>query len=378
MRGKKKKPQNNNIKNGSESPKSKNDICKGCQNKESHINWLCCDVCKSWWHCVCARIRVADSNIMKTRKIKYTCAYCVIEKLNPQTVTDQQFNSDSQLNEKTKPEETEPSKINRKSSVDLGTHKEIDIEKGTDSKPSDTESHSRENCTGGILIIDGIKNPKIFSDSSTIKKELKLHKNLNIKFTYQLSRGGIVVHTEKKEEIDILQDSWPPEAFGDSGESLEVHSLKSKYKCVLKNIPIIVSEAEISDQINTVTRNTVHIRRLMYKDSGKPLKIVVVECESIEDLESVQKSKFRFRNCTAIFSNFQSKRQIPTRCFKCQKFSHIAKLCNNNVICENCGKEHIGLCTNETCCTNCQGNHKASYRFCPVYMLLLEKLSQRE
>ena len=48
---------------------------------------------------------------------------------------------------------------------------------------------------GDILIIDGLQNPQNFTDSSVIKKEIKKHKNLNIKFTYQLCRGGIVFHT---------------------------------------------------------------------------------------------------------------------------------------------------------------------------------------
>ena len=116
-----------------------------------------------------------------------------------------------------------------------------------------------------------------------------------------------MVHTEKKEEIEILPASWPAEAFEGCGESLKVHGLIPKHKCVLKNIPILVSEAEITEEINTLTNQSVQVRRLKYKDSRKPLKIVVIECNNQEDLDLIQKSKLKFRGCTAIFSVFQTK-----------------------------------------------------------------------
>ena len=60
----------------------------------------------------------------------------------------------------------------------------------------------------------------------------------------------------------------------------------------------------------------------------------------------------------------------PIRCFKCQRYGHIAKNCRSVVRCGKCGQNHdIKECSaekQEKCC-NCQGDHKASSRDCAFY-----------
>lgn len=59
----------------------------------------------------------------------------------------------------------------------------------------------------------------------------------------------------------------------------------------------------------------------------------------------------------------------PLRCFKCQRFGHIANDCKGKQRCSKCGGEHdYGKCdTNATMkCCNCGGEHSAAYRGCEV------------
>ena len=243
------KRKSNKKLNDQSSPITENDTCKGCKNEESHINWLCCDVCKGWWHCVCASVRVADANKMKSQKIKYVCAYCVLAKLKPQTHSNQPNESIS-----SKPQEEIDSKQNDAkfeiiqnptSSHDIvssNNNNQISVKSVSISVNSDAAKSTTKGCKGSIVIIDGIRNSQNFSNSSLIKKEIKTYKNLNIKFTYQLSRGGIVVHTDTEEEVNSLKSSWDPKAFSNSGEFLKVHEVQPRYRCVLKNVPEIVSE----------------------------------------------------------------------------------------------------------------------------------------
>ncbi|WAR07973.1 hypothetical protein MAR_017931 [Mya arenaria] len=43
----------------------------------------------------------------------------------------------------------------------------------------------------------------------------------------------------------------------------------------------------------------------------------------------------------------RNKRNIPTRCFQCQEFGHIAAICKKVNFCENCAEPHEGKCKNK-------------------------------
>lgn len=59
----------------------------------------------------------------------------------------------------------------------------------------------------------------------------------------------------------------------------------------------------------------------------------------------------------------------PLRCYKCQKFGHVAAVCRGKQRCARCGGEHeYGKCgqgVNPKCC-NCGGEHSAGYGGCQV------------
>ena len=171
-------------------PVTENDSCKGCKNDESHINWLCCDVCKGWWHCVGASVRVADANKMKSQKIKY-----VLAKFKPQTQSNLQSESNS-----TKPQEVVKKQNDTKfgiiqnlnqstSNDDNQSGKKINISLNSNAANS-TSIGSKDN-KGSIVIIDGIRNTQIFSNSSLIKKETS-------KFREFMSPAIIVYYLNEK------------------------------------------------------------------------------------------------------------------------------------------------------------------------------------
>lgn len=59
----------------------------------------------------------------------------------------------------------------------------------------------------------------------------------------------------------------------------------------------------------------------------------------------------------------------PVRCYKCQRYGHIAKVCRGKQRCGKCGGDHeYGQCGDSVVrkCCNCGGDHTAAYGGCPV------------
>ncbi|XP_049416274.1 uncharacterized protein LOC125878859 [Epinephelus fuscoguttatus] len=61
--------------------------------------------------------------------------------------------------------------------------------------------------------------------------------------------------------------------------------------------------------------------------------------------------------------------QPSIRCYKCQRYGHVATVCRGKQRCGRCGGEHLyGKCGNNNSvkCCNCGGNHTAAYGGCTV------------
>ena len=79
----------------------------------------------------------------------------------------------------------------------------------------------------------------------------------------------------------------------------------------------------------------------------------------------------------------------PTRCYKCQRFGHIATNCGAKKICPICSGSHPYVecqikdnhrTDNKASCPNCKGLHPASYQGCPAYKQakILKKIQTNE
>ncbi|KAH6943906.1 hypothetical protein HPB50_000460 [Hyalomma asiaticum] len=68
--------------------------------------------------------------------------------------------------------------------------------------------------------------------------------------------------------------------------------------------------------------------------------------------------------------------EVPPRCFKCQRFGHVAKHCTAEQRCKRCGgPRNFKTCdrTEGFVCANCGGSHPASYSRCPIRSAALER-----
>lgn len=118
------------------------------------------------------------------------------------------------------------------------------------------------------------------------------------------------------------------------------------------------------------------VQRLTSHNSGRPLPVIKV-VGSITVINSLIQAKdiiVAGKVCSVV-----RRKPVIYRCYNCQRFGHIAKVCNRHKRCINCGRNHTneGYCTAPVACANCNGTHRSSSRDCPVFKWNYENLTSK-
>ncbi|XP_071581229.1 uncharacterized protein [Temnothorax nylanderi] len=74
----------------------------------------------------------------------------------------------------------------------------------------------------------------------------------------------------------------------------------------------------------------------------------------------------------SIFTNGVSLRVRPyvsqtRQCYNCFRYGHTKNACKSETRCIVCGDKSHGQCDRPVCCSNCKGQHKSTFRGCPVH-----------
>lgn len=134
-----------------------------------------------------------------------------------------------------------------------------------------------------------------------------------------------------------------------------------RVKGVISGIPL---GEKVEDLMKAIKGGTVvSMRRLQAKRNGERVDSTSVLLEFKEAVlpERVMVGYMSF--CVREYV------PPPMRCYKCQRYGHIAKVCHSKQRCGKCGGEHeYGQCSDaeiKKCC-NCGGDHTAAYGGCPA------------
>ena len=232
---------------------------------------VACDNCEQWWHGSCVSLKTEICALFRKKNLPYLYPVCTLSKVNHK----QEEPSDKpMLNE-----EYSDSKQEDTGSQDLIKNQ---VSSGID--PNKVKVDSGCNSKR-VLIVDGLKNPCDYQNSRTIKEEIRKFKgNIKIKYAYPLNRGGIAIHTESEDDIELLKSNWPKEAFNGSS-SISFHENAVKPRCIFKNVSPYLQDENIVSAVESQLKITLNIRRLKYRDTGRHMPVVIVTCNSFEDLQ---------------------------------------------------------------------------------------------
>ena len=130
----------------------------------------------------------------------------------------------------------------------------------------------------------------------------------------------------------------------------------------------VITGVSLGENLEDMKKNikggtVVAIKRLMAKRDG-------VRVESTSLLLEFKEQHLPERVMVG-FMSFYVREFVPPliRCFKCQRYGHVAAMCKGSQRCGKCGGNHeYGLCgeDQERRCCNCGGDHTAAYGGCPA------------
>lgn len=312
--------------------------CFACRQKFAPIRrykiseWIQCDQCDSWWHAECACMPIEDIVQLTFHDIEYTCAVCVL-KGTPWILKNHNLSGivPKEIKQESEPPSNIPSKYSNSSS-------------------------EKQDC---IVVVDKLQSPRKFKSSTDIRKEIKKFPEINPKLSYSLPKGGIALEFETKEQAEKAVKNWPSEAFGKESQCHRPRGKKEATVGFLKNIPNFVKIEEIK---NTYSQFPVKsVRRLLYRNSQKPMPVVRIEFQSAEALHLAKSIEvdYSLNGKTAYLESEHSCKIV--RCYNCHRFSHIGKACVYETRCGNCSKtDHTDRdCTYQSKCPNCEGFFKS-------------------
>jgi len=143
----------------------------------------------------------------------------------------------------------------------------------------------------------------------------------------------------------------------------------------IKGVCTSVSTQECTKVVKSHGIEVIEVRRLVNRHTGKPLRVIKVKC-SVKHSSRLLSCHIVINNRACVIERQHSVRVV--RCYNCQSFGHLARVCPNHRRCEFCAGSHEHEhCVNEVCCANCGGNHPSSSLQCSAYISRYEILTKQ-
>jgi len=348
--------------------------------------WICCDCCNSWFHSSCGGYTSNQYTKIQKDCIWIKCIVCCLQQIQS-TVYDPESSKLNSLVEEAVNKRLQDSSVRKTnkrkksqapvqvstnpasaSAVEEHQSGNLQADKtqvNTDGITVIEESPSDKSQADKILIIDDINNPVQYSSSKRILQEINFYcPQVKVDFAYSLAKGGVAIHTKCKSDRDLLATELPAESFG--GGIRHPPRNKSCTSLYIKRVDTSLDTIQITQHLRKEGINTIEVRRLTKRITGKPTQVVKVKCDW-QSAEILMNVGFVVNNKRFTVERERAVRVV--RCFHCQSLGHLARHCINVRHCEFCADTHgeEQKCSRGVQCFNCHGKHPSSSSKCPVY-----------
>lgn len=147
---------------------------------------------------------------------------------------------------------------------------------------------------------------------------------------------------------------------------------------VIKNIPLSLTEEEITSELKNLNIPVLRVVRLLSKDKS-PMPLCAVDVEDSDLGAEIFNLEFFF-HCKVHVEMKRKPKSIP-QCTRCQRFGHTKNYCKLDPRCVKCtGNHHFSQCQKKqndpVQCVNCNEAHTANYRGCSYYIGLKSRIGK--
>lgn len=178
------------------------------------------------------------------------------------------------------------------------------------------------------------------------------------------AQGALLLDIETEHQANMLLET---NTICGLAISARVPHSYMKNTCIIKGVPRWYSDEELLTYLRP--QGVYHARRIIRRvqtsssewESRRTDSVVLTFAPNSERPEKINLGFTRHELVDYV--------ETPPRCFKCQRFGHVAKHCRGEQRCKRCGGPHdFKTCTSKEklVCANCGGDHPASYGRCPA------------
>lgn len=351
-----------------------------------------CDICKKNIHKKCVNLSASETKCMplQKRNLALLCQCCrdVMSKIPEIHNMCRELKADMAVMKEYIKKLTVEKEENLPSVV-YGKRQEKDVVLGPSKMYSTAVKKNKE-----LLMVKPVNDEQKSSKTQEeIREKIDPSKmGVRVDNVRNISKGGIIISCGNLESKDKLKKKVQEE-------------LGNKYKIEdpkLKNPKIKIKHTElkfIEKEDDTIIQDLIEQNELdnKLKEEIKILKkyenkrrrnsgniIIEAKLDAFTELMKVGKLNAGWREC-----DIEEYHSI-VQCYKCARFNHLAKVCENNITCFKCSGDHkTEECTNDFLkCINCiktteklkinlNHNHAAFDKNCPCLMKIIERINNR-
>ena len=209
----------------------------------------------------------------------------------------------------------------------------------------------------GFKVLIKVKGGVGFSAASPLKLTNELKKELGDVMHASILQNGMIsiICKSARQQDKVLK------LKNVLGKGVEVFKprISTEVKGVVYNVSLEVSEQELLSCLKGA--NVIAAKRMGNGENGRGTTPILL---TFKDGMVPKRVMLGYMSYPV-----REYERPPLRCFKCQRYGHVAAVCRGKQRCRRCSKDHDGKeCNEPVKCCNCGGDHPASFRGCQNYV----------